>query len=125
TVATALALSAAAQAAPAVIGLMPISSRTPFPADACGVPGERSPDTEGEPSLAVNPRDPRNLIAVWQQDRFTIDGGALSDVVGVSKDGGRTWRQVLVPGISRCTGGTDERASDPTVSFGPDGRAYL
>lgn len=122
---TALAAPAAAQAAPSVSGLMPISARSPFPADGCGVPGERNPDTEGEPSLAVNPRDPRNLIAVWQQDRFTIDGGALSDIVGVSKDGGRTWKQVLLPGMSRCTGGADERTSDPWVSFGPDGRAYL
>jgi hypothetical protein len=32
---------------------------------------------------------------------------------------------VLVPGLSRCTGGGDERTSDPWVSIGPDGTAYL
>src|SRR4051794_7812688 len=129
-VAIAVALLWAALLAPpapaaVVSDLQGVSSRSPFPADGCGVPGARNPDTEAEPALAVNPKDPRNLIAVWQQDRFTIDGGALSDVVGVSKDGGKTWRQVLVPGISRCTGGSDERASDPWLSFGRDGRAYL
>jgi hypothetical protein len=117
-------LAAPAQAA-VVNGLEAVSSGSPFPADACGVPGQRNPDTEVEPAIAVNPKNPRNLIGVWQQDRFTIDGGALSNVVGVSKDGGTTWKQVLVAGISRCTGGPDERTSDPSVSFGPDGRAYL
>jgi hypothetical protein len=124
-----IALAALAAPAPSsatvVGGLQAISGSSPFPADGCGVPGQRNAGTEGEPALAVNPRDPRNLVAVWQQDRFTIDGGALSDVVGVTKDGGRTWKQVLVPGISRCTGGADERASDPWLSFGPDGRLYL
>ncbi|MFL5886721.1 MAG: sialidase family protein, partial [Thermoleophilaceae bacterium] len=121
-----VALAAPASGSAAVVnGLEAVSSASPFPAGGCGVPGQRNADTEGEPSIAVNPRNARNLIAVWQQDRFTIDGGALSDVVGVSKDGGRTWKQVLVQGISRCTGGADERASDPWLSFGPDGRAYL
>ena len=112
--------------APAGFGLLqPISSFSPFPADGCGVPGARTPNSKGEPSVAVNPRNPSNVIAVWQQDRFVVDGGALSNIVGVSKNGGRTWRRVEVPGLSRCTGGTDERTSDPWVSIGPDGTAYL
>ena len=105
--------------------LQPISSFSPFPADGCGVPGARARDSKGEPSVAVNPRNPSNVIAVWQQDRFVVDGGALSNIVGVSKNGGRTWRRVEVPGLSRCTGGTDERTSDPSVSIGSDGTAYL
>ncbi|GAC1524323.1 MAG: sialidase family protein [Thermoleophilaceae bacterium] len=105
--------------------LQPISMGSPFPADGCGVPGQRTPGSVGEPSLAVNPSNPRNLIGVWQQDRFVVDGGALSNLVGVSKDGGRSWQQVQVPGLSRCTGGSDERTSDPWVSIGPDGTAYL
>ena len=105
--------------------LQPISSFSRFPAGDCGVPGARTPDSKGEPSVAVNPRNPNNVIAVWQQDRFVVDGGALSNIVGVTKDGGRTWRRIDVPGLSRCTGGTDERTSDPWVSIGPDGTAYL
>ena len=83
--------------------------------------------SEAEPSLAVNPTNARNIVAVWQQDRFAIDGGALSNVVSVSNDGGESWRQVLVAGLSRCTGSaaSDERTSDPWLSFGPDGTLYL
>lgn len=105
--------------------LQPISSFSPFGADACGVAGLRTPGSKGEPSVAVNPRNPKNVIAVWQQDRFVIDGGALSNIVGVSMNGGRTWRRIEVPGLSRCTRGPDERTSDPWVSIGADGTAYL
>lgn len=123
--ALAAAASSAVAASPGVRFLQPISAFSRFPGGNCGVAGLRTPNSKGEPAVAVNPRDPRNVIAVWQQDRFTVDGGALSNIVGVSKDGGRTWRRIEVPGISRCTGGTDERTSDPWVSIGPDGTAYL
>jgi hypothetical protein len=102
-----------------------LSAGSPFVPGNCGVPGQLTPNSVGEPSIAVNPRNPRNIVAVWQQDRFVIDGGALSNLVGVSRDGGRTWRRVEVPGLSRCTGGTDERTSDPWLSIGPDGTVYL
>jgi hypothetical protein len=108
-----------------VVDLQPLSGASPFEPGGCGVPGQPSFGAAAEPSIAVNPRDPDNLVAVWQQDRFAVDGGALSNVVAASRDGGRTWRRALVPGISRCTGGADERTSDPWVSIGPDGVAYL
>ena len=123
---TALALLApGALAAATVSHLQPLSGRSPFKPGGCGVPGSPTFDSEAEPSFAVNPKDPRNAIAVWQQDRFVVDGGALSNIVSVTKDRGATWTRVLVPGISRCTGGPDERTSDPWVTIGPDGTAYL
>ncbi len=100
-----------------------ISGRTPFP-KGCNVAGERSPGSEVEPHVAINPRNSANVVAAWQQDRF-VGGGALSNVVGASRNGGRSWRRVKVPGISRCTGGRFPRATDPWVSIGPDGAAYL
>src|SRR5256885_3668454 len=129
----ALALLAAvlAVAAPAASGAVrvskpkPISGVSPFKPGGCGVAGKPTFDSEAEPSFAVNPKDPRNAIAVWQQDRFVVDGGALSNIVSVTKNGGATWRRVLVPGLSRCTGGAEERTSDPWISIGPDGTAYL
>lgn len=129
----ALALLAAVLAvgAPAASGavriskLKPISGESPFQPGGCGVAGTPTFDSEAEPSFAVNPKDPRNAIAVWQQDRFAVDGGALSNIVSVTKNGGATWRRVLVPGLSRCTGGARERTSDPWISIGPDGTAYL
>ncbi len=121
-----IALAApSAQAATTVSTPKPLSGMSPFKPGGCGVPGSPTFDSEAEPSFAVNPKDPSNAIAVWQQDRFALDGGALSNIVAVTKDGGTTWTQVLVPGISRCTGGPDERTSDPWISIGPDGTAYL
>jgi hypothetical protein len=122
----ALALAAPAAGAKATVShLQPLSGESPFKPAGCNVPGSPTFDSEAEPSFAVNPKDPKNAIAVWQQDRFAVDGGALSNIVSVTKDGGATWTRVLVPGISRCTGGPDERTSDPWVSIGPDGTAYL
>jgi len=84
--------------------------------------------SEVEPFVAINPRDPNNLIGVWQQDRWS-NGGAAALATGVSRDGGQTWARNTVP-FSRCTGGNAgnggdyARASDPWVTISPDGTAY-
>jgi hypothetical protein len=86
------------------------------------------PNAEEEPWVDVNPTNPQNLIAVWQQDRWS-DGGAHGLVTGVSHTGGQTWTRTY-PHFSTCAGGTVQnggdfdRASDPWVSFGGDGTAY-
>jgi len=80
-------------------------------------------DSEVEPSLAVDPRDPRRLVAAWQQDRNSR-GGALGIVTASSEDGGATWRRSLPPLLTKCTDGKYTLASDPVVSIGTD-RAYL
>src|SRR4051812_4920276 len=100
-----------------------ISGATPYP-QGCGVTGEQTPSSEAEPYIAANPADAQQVIAIYQQDRFAVDGGALSNLVSVSGDGGRTSRQLQPPNISRCSGGAKERTSDPWISFGPDGTAY-
>ncbi len=85
-------------------------------------------NAEVEPFVAVNPRDPSNIIGVWQQDRWS-NGGANGLGTGVSYDGGQTWSRVFVP-FSRCAGGNETnggnyaRASDPWVTFAPNGDAY-
>jgi hypothetical protein len=89
------------------------------------VPGTFIPDSEVEPTLAVDPRRPRRLVAAWQQDRFVSPGAARSNVTASSRDGGRHWRTKLVPGVSRCTGGDFNRASDPWLSIGREGATYL
>jgi hypothetical protein len=88
-----------------------------------GSPGILFLDSEVEPWVAVNPTDPDNIVAFWQQDRWS-NGGARGNVAGVSLDGGSTWDIVPVPGITDCTGGPWERASDPWLSFGPDGTLH-
>jgi hypothetical protein len=120
----ALALAPTADANRAKVGpLVPISGASPFSGD-CGVSGSPYRSAEVEPQLAVDPNKPRRLVAAWQQDRLPT-GGALSNVTASSKNGGRSWRQQLVPGVSGCTGGDYEWASDPWLAFGPEGTAYL
>jgi hypothetical protein len=87
------------------------------------------PGAEVEPWLATDPRDGSRLVGAWQQDRWQ-DGGARGLVAGWSSDGGGTWHQVPLP-FSLCAasyyGGNVspyDRASDPWVSIGPDGRVY-
>src|SRR5438128_5224025 len=60
-------------------------------------------NAEVEPSVAVNPRNARNIIGVWQQDRWRF-GGARDLVTGVSHDGGSAWTRTF-PRFSICAGG--------------------
>src|SRR5436305_2086872 len=71
--------------------------------------GEIFLNSEVEPSLAVDPKDPKHLIGAWQQDRWS-NGGANGIVSAVSFDGGHTWAQKTVP-FTRCSGGLFLRAS--------------
>jgi len=86
-------------------------------------------NSETEPHLAVNPQDPMNMIAAWHQDRWST-GGGQSIGVAYTTNGGADWTQVIVP-FTRCSGGEPrsagdfERASDPWISFSPDGTAHL
>ena len=85
-------------------------------------------NSEAEPHIAVNPTDPLNMIAGWHQDRWST-GGGQSLGAAYTKDGGVTWTQVTIP-FTRCSGaaagaaGDFERASDPWISFGADGKAH-
>lgn len=112
---------------PAVI----VSGPSPFAAcpdgQTQGPPaGEVFVNAEVEPWIAVNPTNPRNLVGVWQQDRWT-DGGSKGLGTARSTDGGASWTAVSPIPWSTCAGSTDAaatRATDPWVSFGPDGTAH-
>ncbi|MCP2343016.1 sialidase family protein [Actinomadura rupiterrae] len=109
----------------AVLGPVAVSGTTPFPGCTAGSTPTSTNYTgsEVEPWVSVNPRDPRNIVTEWQQDRWS-DGGSHGLVAGVTHDGGRHWKKVVVPGTTQCAGGTYERASDPGVSFAPNGDLY-
>ncbi|HEY5840795.1 MAG TPA: sialidase family protein [Mycobacterium sp.] len=104
--------------------LVQVSGASPFTA-TCGTsePGILFPDSEVEPYVDVNPDLPENIVGVWQQDRWS-NGGSRGNVAGVSMDGGASWQVVPLPGVTQCTGGPFVRASDPWVSFSPDGTVY-
>jgi hypothetical protein len=90
--------------------------------------GDYYPSAEVEPYIAIDPRAPDHFVGVWQQDRWQ-DGGSRGLVSGVSFDAGRTWQRTAAA-FSRCTGGNAAnggdywRASDPWVTFSPDGTVY-
>lgn len=81
------------------------------------------PETQAEPHLAIDPGNEARLLAGYQEGRFTT-GGARALTYAWTRNGGRTWTEALVPGLSHASGGAFEKASDPWVAFGPDGRAY-
>ena len=81
------------------------------------------PGSEIEPRSAINPTNPLNIVGEYQQDRWS-DGGSRGLVASVSHDGGASWARVVVPKTTRCSGGMFDRASDPWVSFGPNGDLY-
>ena len=123
------------QADPLTPGPLSVASGpSPF-APGCGGPGEAVPSSinyqnaEVETHLAVNPVNGNNVVAFWQQDRWS-DGGAHGNVAAYSFDGGLTWA-TSVPRFSRCAGGAAlgnagdyERATDPWLSFSPNGRLH-
>jgi hypothetical protein len=86
--------------------------------------GIAQPETEAEPFLAIDPENPRHLLAVYQEDRFPEDG-CRNLTAAVSFNGGATWRESLLPGLAVAGGGPYERTSDPWITFGPGGRAYF
>jgi hypothetical protein len=123
SVALALVAPTAGDAAP-ILRARAISNGSPFP-DECGYRYRAIAGAAGEPQISVNPVHPRNIIVFHQQDRRPGNvGGAVANVLRVSRDGGRTWRLVLIPDATRCSGGPLDAASDPWVSFGPHGTAY-
>lgn len=121
-----LAGNQAAAAAPAhpAVQVRVVSGPSPF---AAGCPRAALDDThvagdEIEPAITVNTANPRNIVATWQQDLgFT----ARSDLIGSSLDGGRTWQRSSIPGLTICTGGTADSATDPWLSSAPDGTIHF
>ena len=129
---SALVLAASASglaksAAPSSTTLVQVSGPPPSPLASCsnaGQTGRNFPDAEVEPQVAVSGN---NQIAMWHQDRWS-NGGGHGIGVGISSDGGKTWTDSTLP-VDMCDPRTPllsfyQRASDPWVSFGPDGTAY-
>src|SRR5512138_3360758 len=104
--------------------LVGVSATAPWAATCLGPAGRVTlfRNSAVEPAVAVDPKDPRHLIGVWQQDRWS-NGGANGLVAAASFDGGHTWSVSAAP-FTRCSGGAYDRASDPWVSIGAGGTAW-
>ncbi len=133
TVTSAMATSTAAAA---VEPPSPVSGLSPFAVGCNGAPqtGTEYRNSEVEPWVDVNPADEDNIVGAWQQDRWS-NGGSNGLLSTFSVDGGQSWTIPPVSAVantgqakfSRCSGGTAangggfERATDPWVSFSPNG----
>jgi hypothetical protein len=116
---TPTALSADAAAAPNASLLVELSR--PNAVGTCNTGynafGTWPTDNAEEPSIAVNPVHPNNIVAAWIQ-------GFFQDVIAAaSSDGGQTWQQVPLP-LTTCSGGPFLGAGDPWLSFAPNGDLY-
>lgn len=105
-----------------------LTGASPYPA-GCNPPvgGARLHlGAEVEPHLAIDPADPRHLVAAWQQDRWD-GGGANGTGAAASFDGGRTWTRQDPP-FTACAGGGPgawARTSDPWAAIAADGTVHL
>lgn len=72
-------------------------------------------DANNSPSLALNPRDPDNIVVTYRVDR-----PAFSAALEWSDDRGAAWRQTPLP----LPEGMD-RPFAPDVAFAPDGTLYV
>jgi hypothetical protein len=92
--------------------------------------GCRTP--QNETTIAVDPTNPNHLVAGANDYRVCCDFTGLNDATAwayTSWDGGRTWTNVQVPGLTAETGGQGafkkvDSAGDPAMAFGPDGTVY-
>jgi photosystem II stability/assembly factor-like uncharacterized protein len=88
---------------------------------ACFV-GDQTP--QNETTISVDPTNPQNLIGGANDYRYFVqseqryDGSAAAYV---SHDGGATWSNVFMPGISEEAGGTYQGVGDPAFAWDPSG----
>jgi hypothetical protein len=90
-------------------------------------------DSEVEPWVDVSPADSDIIAGIWQQDRWN-DGGARGNVMALSVDGGASWMSFVPPNNTDCSANSNaaagdfevfDRASDPWLSFAPNGDLHL
>ena len=87
---------------------------------------------QNETAIAVDPSNPQHLVAGANDYRVCCDFTGLNDSTAwaySSFDGGKTWANVQVPGLTAETGGQGQfakvdAAGDPAMAIGPDGTVY-
>jgi hypothetical protein len=108
-----------------------VSGTSPFAGctadNVAAQPGTVYPNSEVEPWIAASGTDrngdgEKDIIGGYQQDRWS-NGGSRGVYASAWFNG--AWVQVAVPGTSACVGGSHLRATDPWVTFSPDGSAYF
>jgi hypothetical protein len=113
---TILTLPARAQLGP----LIELSQPNPLAGCNSGFqpPGTMTLNDAAEPTVAVNPVHPNNMVAGWI-------GGSFQNVMSAASfDGGFTWQQVPLP-LTTCAAGLPYGGGgDPYLVFAPNGDLY-
>src|SRR2546426_5142419 len=94
----------------AIPGLITVSGNAPWGSSCTGPAGRGGVvfhDAEVEPSVAIDPTDPKHLIGVWQQDRWS-NGGSNGGVSALTFHGGPT-RPRATPPFTPCSVRTHPR----------------
>lgn len=86
-------------------------------------PGTIALHSELEPSIAVNPTNPLNVVVAYQQDRWDT-GGSRGIVAAVSNNGGTSFTPVALPRLTQVTDGVYQRASDVRLDFAVNGDLF-
>ena len=87
---------------------------------------------QNETTVAVNPENPQNIVAGANDYRVFNSRENRNDTSGwayTSFDGGQTWTNVQLPGLTFQTGGVGafhyfDAAGDPVLGFGPHNTVY-
>lgn len=102
-----------------------VAGRSPYAGRSCNIPTDgwvASGGVEAEPTLAVNPKNQRNVVAAWMDPtRSSID-------TSFSTDGGKSWTQSRPKGVDSCGGNHSEpweASGDVWLSFDHHGNVYL
>src|SRR6266511_4769730 len=107
----------------AVLVLVPAGAATTRVLTLANISND-APDTNGdnEVDIAINPTNPQNLIAAWNDY-----GPGSSCGLGYSTNGGQTWGTSWLSGVTPEGGNPtfDYGAGDPSVGFLNDGTAIL
>ncbi len=105
--------------------ILPVAVRAQEIGPLIQVSSNLSQDANGEvePSVAVNPANPNNIATVWFAQSADIGSEAI--VSGVSFDGGKTWRNMVIPGLTIYSGGTRyDGCVNAALTFAPNGDLY-
>jgi hypothetical protein len=90
---------------------------------ACHV-GDQTP--QNETTISMDPTSSDNLIGGANDYRFFVESEQRYDGSAnayVSHDGGSSWSNVPMPGLSEEFGGTYQGVGDPAFAWAPDGSA--